>query len=92
MTGLRRSHVRFNQKRLSSRFLLLFQQAGNAIRYLRTLGYPMGNAVSIKTQSLFSTGGAGIEKAQTFNETAVAFIAAIGHNDVIERAFFGAAT
>ncbi|CAK8744294.1 hypothetical protein SODG_007386 [Sodalis praecaptivus] len=65
----------------------VFDQRGNAFGNRCALANPMFNTIQIQTQTFSLTGSDRVEKANTFNKATVARIAAVGHDDLIERAF-----
>src|SRR5574344_1746072 len=88
-----RAHVRLplclNLSSLGSSF---FQQLGYALGGLCTLTQPVVGALLVNRQTNFCTTGNGVEKADTLDKTAITCVAAVGHSQVIERAFFRATT
>jgi hypothetical protein len=75
---------------LSGSFAGVFDQSCNAIRWLRAIGLPVLNAISIQNQSLLTAARQGIKETQPLDITTVATVSAISNYNVIKRAIFGA--
>src|SRR5690606_16020370 len=57
-----------------------------------TLGQPVSGTFLVDGQLHFGAGGDGVEEADALNKTAIARIAAVGHDQVVEGALLCAAT
>ncbi len=68
----------------------LLDETSGRVGELRTLALPVSKPLHVHTQSFAPLGRLGIVKPHSLNETAVARIARIRHNHVVERSFFGA--
>src|SRR5690606_2814123 len=68
------------------------QQLSNALGRLGTLGQPVVGTFLVDGQLHFTASGDRVEEADALDETAVARIAAVGHDQVVEGALLGAAT
>jgi hypothetical protein len=66
----------------------LFDQTDHGGRALRANASPVGQTVLRNAQALGSTFGQWVVKADTLDETAVATIALISHNNVKKRTGF----
>src|SRR5690349_8460941 len=80
-------------QRSGSGFLArLLDQTGSGRRQLRANALPVGQTVLGDAHGLFSAGSHRIVEADALDETAVATIAGIGHNQVEERTLLCATT
>jgi hypothetical protein len=70
----------------------VFCKTGHAGAQLCTLGFPVGNSVQIKAQTLFLAASRRIKKSDTLNKTAITGFAAVSHGYVIERLLLGTTT
>jgi hypothetical protein len=69
-----------------------FQQIRNTVGGLRTLGDPVIDAIAIDPQRLLATGGNRIEETEALDVTAITWITAVGHDDVVEGPLFCASS
>jgi hypothetical protein len=68
----------------------LLDEAGNRRRQLGTIALPERQAVIGNTQGFFGTSSDRIVETDALDEAAIATIARVGNNDVVERALLGA--
>jgi hypothetical protein len=70
----------------------IFQQLGDALRGLRALLQPVFGTSAVDPQPSFTTGGAGIEEANTLKRAAITGRTNVGDDNLIERTPFRATT
>src|SRR6185312_7940601 len=66
-------------------------QPAHLVGQLRALGDPRVDLLGVELQAHFLAGGDRVVETQTLDVAAVARLALVGHDDVIERTAFGAA-
>src|SRR5690606_4638942 len=70
----------------------LLDQRLDAVRGLRTLAYPVVQALFLQLQAHFTTTSQRVEVTQTLDKTAITCIAAVGDNHAVERTLLGPTT
>ncbi len=69
----------------------LADQVLDPIAHLRAFAVPVIHPAEINPQTFFLTTRQGIEESNAFNLAAISGFAAVGDNDVVERALLGSA-
>lgn len=70
----------------------IFQQPGDALRWLRPLLQPMVRTCAVDPQPRFTASGAGVEEADPLKRATITRRTNVGNDNLIERTPFRATT